>query len=219
MVAAIGALTLAVITASVATTAAGGVRSVASTSSSPTPTAPGGVAAPKRVDSAKVAATPVPRFAQFSNGIFEVGPDVRPGTYRMRSGSDGCYFARLKGFGGVLDDILANDNADGPAVVTILATDKGFQSDNCATWTADLSPVVKNNSFGPGDYMVGSDLQPGTYRNTGGGQACYYARLRGFTHALSEVIANNNTGGSAIVTIAASDKGFTSTGCGTWMRT
>jgi hypothetical protein len=77
---------------------------------------------------------------------------------------------------------------------------------------------VRNNSFGPGEYIVGSDLQPGTYRNRGGGQACYFARLRGFTHASSDVIGNNNINGPAIVTVAASDRGFASRGCGTWTK-
>jgi hypothetical protein len=64
-----------------------------------------------------------------------VGKDIQPGTYRTRTGSPGCYYARLRGFSGSVDDILANDNTDSPAVVTIKASDKGFESQNCGTWT------------------------------------------------------------------------------------
>jgi hypothetical protein len=218
IVAASAGLISVLVAASIAFTVAGRTRSTAAASRGPAAPAPSAMAASKPVDSPKVAVSPGPQFAHFSNGIFQVGTDVLPGTYRMRNGSGGCYFARLKSFGGSLDDILANDSPNGPAVVTILARDRGFQSDNCATWTADLSPVVRDGSFGPGDYIVGTDLKPGTYRNRGGSQGCYYARLRGFTHALSDVISNNNTDGSAIVTVGASDKGFASTGCGTWTR-
>ena len=213
---AIGALALVVGAGTVAAMVARGIRSPAVPRA--TALASSAAPAPRQVDSAKVTVTPASEFAHFSSGIFRVGQDVRPGTYRLRSGSDGCYFARLKSFGGSTDDILANDAAEGPAVVTILPTDTGFQSDHCGTWTSDLSPIVRNSSFGPGDYIVGTDLQPGTYRNRGGGQACYYTRLRGFTHASGDIIANNNTQGTAIVTVGASDRGFSSTGCGTWFR-
>jgi len=145
-----------------------------------------------------------------------VGQDVQPGTYRTRSGSPGCYFARLKGFSGQLDDIVTNENTNGPAVVTIAATDKGFESRGCATWTSDLSAITgSRTSFGDGDFIVGTDIQPGTYRSSGGG-SCYYARLGGFSHELSDVIANDNAQAAAVVTIAPGDKGFESQGCGTW---
>jgi len=216
MAGAIAALILAVVTASVATGTGLGTRSAAS--DKPTESPSTAAAVPRAVDSAKTEPAPAPESLHFTNGIFEVGVDVRPGTYRTRTGSGGCYFARLKGFGGSVDEILASGATNAPAVVTILPTDKGFQSDHCAPWTANVSPIARNNSVGPGDYIVGIDLQPGTYRSGGGGLACYFARLRGFTHAPGDVIANNHTQGSAIVSIAASDRGFTSNGCGTWSK-
>jgi hypothetical protein len=159
-----------------------------------------------------------PRFVTFHDGILRVGQDVQPGTYRTRSGSDGCYFARLKGFSGQVNDIIANESTSGPAVVTIAASDAGFQSQGCATWTSDLSAVTKSpTSFGDGDFIVGTDIQPGSYRSDGSG-SCYYARLQGFGHSISDIIANNNATGPAVVTIAPGDKGFESSGCGTWTR-
>jgi hypothetical protein len=218
VVGAVATLAMALVAVWLAMTDGGGTRPTASSLARPGPLASGTAAPARPLDSAKAAAAPATSFVHFSNGMFQVGPDIRPGTYRTRTGSNGCYFARLKGFSGSLDDVLANDNPQGPAVVTILATDRGFQSDACATWTADLSPLVKGSSFGPGDYIVGTDLEPGTYRDSGPGQSCYYARLSGFTHALSDVIANNNTTSPAIVTVAPSDRGFTSAGCGAWTR-
>jgi hypothetical protein len=49
--------------------------------------------------------TPAPTFATFTDGNYQVGIDIQPGTYRTTTGSQGCYYARLKGFSGSLDDI------------------------------------------------------------------------------------------------------------------
>ncbi len=163
-------------------------------------------------------AKPKATFAHFGDGTFQVGKDIQPGTYRTREGSSGCYYARLKGFGGSVEDIIANNTTDAPAIVTIAATDKGFESQSCGTWTKDLSQITKSKTtFDDGMYIVGTDITPGTYKNTGV-QGCYYARLRNFSGSLDAIIANNNVDSTAIVTIASSDKGFESNGCGTWTK-
>ena len=161
---------------------------------------------------------PKPSFATFGDGTFVVGKDIKAGTYRTRAASPGCYYARLKGFGGTVDDILANDNTDAPAIVTIAASDQGFQSTNCGTWTKDLSQLTSSKTkFDDGMYFVGTDIKPGTYKSSGQ-TGCYYARLAGFSGGLDDIISNNNTDSAAIVTIAASDKGFESKDCGTWAK-
>ena len=71
--------------------------------------------------------------SSFGDGTWRVGFDIEPGTYRT-SGTDSCYWARLSNFTGS-NDILANDNARGPAIVTILRGDAGFISRRCGTWT------------------------------------------------------------------------------------
>ncbi len=76
-------------------------------------------------------------YPQFGDGTFVVGKDIQPGTYRTREASSGCYYARLSGFGGTLGEIIANNNTDAPAIVTIAATDKGFESTRCGTWTKE----------------------------------------------------------------------------------
>ncbi len=157
-------------------------------------------------------------YAHFGDGTFVVGKDIQPGTYRTRMASPGCYYARLRGFGGAIDDIIANENTDAPAIVTIAATDKGFESRNCGTWTKDLSAITTSKtSFGDGMYIIGTDIQPGTYKSSGQ-SGCYYARLRGLGGTTDDIIANENTDAPAIVTIAATDKGFESRNCGTWTK-
>src|SRR5438270_5110397 len=107
VVGAIATLAMVLVAVWLATTN-GGTRPAASTMARPTvfpsvPVVPG-----KPLDSAKAGPATAAGFERFSNGIFQVGPDVRPGTYRTRDGADGCYFARLKGFSGSLEDVLAN---------------------------------------------------------------------------------------------------------------
>lgn len=166
----------------------------------------------------KPTSTPTPSHPHFGDGTFQVGKDIQPGTYRTRAGSSGCYYARLKGFGGTLDEIIANNNTDAPAIVSIAASDKGFQLQNCGTWTQDLSQITTSKTtFGDGMFIIGTDVTPGTYRNSGA-QVCYYARLSGFGNTTDEIIANNNVDTPTIFTIGASDKGFQSNGCGTWTK-
>lgn len=163
-------------------------------------------------------ATPTPTYPHFSDGTYQVGKDIQPGTYRTRVGSPGCYYARLKGFGGTVDDIIANNDTDAPAIVTIAASDAGFTSDGCGTWTKDLSQITQSKTmFGDGMYIIGTDITPGTYRNTGA-QGCYFARLSGFGNSIDDIIANDNVDTPTIVTIASTDKGFQSNGCGTWTK-
>ena len=154
----------------------------------------------------------------FSDGTYQVGTDIQPGTYRTREGSPNCYYERLKDFTGGMNSILANGNTNTPAIVTIKPTDAGFNSQGCGTWTKDLSAITASKtSFGAGTYIVGTDIEPGTYRSSGG-HNCYYERLRDFTGGMNSIIANGNTNNPTIVTITPTDAGFQSHNCGTWTK-
>lgn len=162
----------------------------------------------------KPAAPPV---ASFRDGTYIVGADIAPGTYRNRAPAR-CYWERLNGFGGSLDDILSNSISVGPTVVTILPTDKGFHSSGCGVLTQDLSAITASPSspFGDGTYIVNTDVAPGRWRSDGAG-SCYWARLRNFT-GRDDIIANNIAKGPSIVEISPGDRGFNSSGCGTWTK-
>jgi len=70
-------------------------------------------------------------------GDHVVGTHITAGTYRAQAGS-GCYWERLTGFSGSLDDIIANEfvGTAGQQFVTIEASDVGFSTDDeCGTWT------------------------------------------------------------------------------------
>ncbi|MFF3208425.1 hypothetical protein [Streptomyces sp. NPDC002962] len=71
------------------------------------------------------------------DGTFLVGREARPGTYRSAGPSEAladCYWARLKGTTGDLSEVIANGSGKGPATITVLATDKAFQTSGCQTW-------------------------------------------------------------------------------------
>jgi hypothetical protein len=156
----------------------------------------------------------------FGGGTKVVGRDIAAGTYRTRTGSSGCYWERLSGFGGTINEIIANDLTDDPSVVTVAPTDVGFDSSRCASWTNDLSPITASQStpFSNGTYIVGADIAAGTW-SAPASPGCYWERLAGFSGALSDIIANQLTDGSAVVTISLLDKGFRASQCGTWTKT
>lgn len=70
-------------------------------------------------------------------GIFLVGSQVAPGTYRANA-KNGCYWERVRDFQSVLNSINANhfQSSDGQILVEIRGSDVGFSSDiDCGTWT------------------------------------------------------------------------------------
>ncbi|WP_052336335.1 hypothetical protein [Nocardioides alkalitolerans] len=68
------------------------------------------------------------------NGLYIVGDDIQPGTYRTEGGA-GCYWERLSGLSGEFDDLIANEFAEGPQAVTISSGDRAFSTQGCAEWT------------------------------------------------------------------------------------
>ncbi|MGW4717686.1 hypothetical protein [Nocardia sp. NPDC004260] len=69
-----------------------------------------------------------------------------------------------------------------------------------------------------GTYLVGADIQPGTWRTTGtsGSLECFWSRLSALTGELDAIIANGSSDGPQVVTIKPGDKAFSVQGCSTW---
>lgn len=158
------------------------------------------------------------------DGEYQVGTDVKPGTYRTTGNDDGmCYWERAKDASGELDSLLANDNVSGTSYVTIKPADKLFKSSGCQDWEA-VDPKAKGTpaSSMDGDggmFKVGTDIAPGTYRSTGNADdSCYWERTKDAGHGLDSIIANNNVTGTAVVTISPSDAYFKTNDCGTWKK-
>jgi hypothetical protein len=74
---------------------------------------------------------------------------------------------------------------------------------------------------GDGEYNVGTDMQPGTYRTKGpayGTPGCYWERDKDSSGSFNSIIANDNLTGSGLVTVAKGEI-FKSQGCQTWTKT
>jgi hypothetical protein len=153
----------------------------------------------------------------FEDGTHRVGTDIAPGTYVALDPGPGCYWARLSGFGGSFDEIIANDSGSGQAIVTVAESDAGFETRCCGEWIpVDQAPARDAMvPFGDGTWCVGPDIAAGTWTSPGD-PGCYWARLSGLGGTFDEIITNDLQQGSAIVTIAESDAGFRTRGCGEW---
>ncbi|MFF5921864.1 hypothetical protein ACFY8C_26465 [Streptomyces flavochromogenes] len=68
-------------------------------------------------------------------GMFKVGVDIAPGTYKSTGNKDAeCYWERSKDASHGTDSILANDNVTGTAIVKVGASDAYFKSSGCGDW-------------------------------------------------------------------------------------
>jgi hypothetical protein len=165
------------------------------------------------------------KAALSGDGDFQVGPDLKPGTYRTTGNDDGmCYWERAKDASGEMDSLLANDNVTGTSYVTVKATDKLFKSSDCNDWEAVTekakgSPATRMTGDG-GMFRVGADITPGTYKSTGNtDDSCYWERAKDAEHGIDSILANDNVNGTAVVKVGASDAYFKTTGCEDWKKT
>lgn len=116
----------------------------------------------------------------------------------------------------------------GPAVTATEAPATSPPTTARSTTTpAPTSPPTtagpKTSFSGDGTYLVGKDIAPGTYRTAGPKQSgalglCYWERDSDLSGNFSAVIANDNLKGPGVVTIAATDKGFKTSGCQEWTQ-
>ncbi len=135
----------------------------------------------------------------------------------------GCYWERLSGLGGTFAEIIANDfqSFAGPAIVDIRSTDLAFKFDaDCGNFRPYTPPASASATITQGAWVVGSDIQPGTY-SSNVLDGCYWERATSFDGTFGSIIANDfiSTGGPAFVTILPTDAAFkTDDDCGTWTR-
>jgi hypothetical protein len=173
-----------------------------------------------------------PEPAGFGAGLWEVNSEIPAGTYVtiVPDGGvfDSCYWARLSGFSGGLDDIIANDNlaAGARGRIAISSDDAGIEFSGRCRWVAlsDATPVEIGDEVGAGVWAVGDEIPPGTYitdaADGGVFDSCYWARLSGFSGEFGDIIANGNiaAGSRGRVEISANDAGIEFSGDCIWSR-
>lgn len=153
------------------------------------------------------------------DGTYRVGTQIKPGLYKATGTGNGCYWERLNGFYGGLDEINSNYFGTARTYVQILPGDVGFSSAGCGSWTTVPSTGARSTRItADGTYRVGIDILPGTYYGYGAGNSCYWATLNGFAGTLEEIIENDFGPAWTIVTIPSWAKGFEVSGCGTLTR-
>lgn len=165
--------------------------------------------------------TSVPARA-FGNGTHRIGEDINPGRY-FADPQSGCFWERLSGFSGTLDDVIANEFIGFDSrqeIVAIGSMDVAFSADvECGDWYTTPRHGMQSN-IPPAIWLVGNQIAPGTYRTTAA-PGCYWERLRNFGGRIDGIIANDFVagGGTQFVTIMGGDLGFSSDAdCGTWTR-
>ena len=79
---------------------------------------------------------PSPKTIIETDGMYRVGTDIVPGTYRSGGtspeGESDCYWARLRSLKPT--DIIDSGIGTGPQVVTIQPSDRAFVAHSCQTW-------------------------------------------------------------------------------------
>jgi hypothetical protein len=198
----------------------------------PTGNAYNGLSPARLLDTRSVAPPPPPppppapapaAVATLQPGTLVVNSNVAPGRYIAVNAASGCYWERLRGFGGSLGEIIANDfqGFTGQVIVDILSTDAGFSFEaGCGTFKTYVPPATTVASVTPGAHVVGADIVAGTY-TTNAAANCYWERTTSFQGTISAIIANDfvSAAGPLVVTISPTDVGFyTDADCGTWTR-
>ena len=161
----------------------------------------------------------------FGDGTFLVGSgktQVAPGLYTTSVAPGGfCYWARLRSTSGTPDAVITNDIVSGGRAFLLVArSDRAVESDGCGVWVP-----ASAKSYNPtptrmvdGEYRVNVDVRAGTYLASGGSR-CYWERRSSWDTSNSNHILVNHYGpGQQIVTIARSDVGFGTSGCGSWTK-
>ena len=196
------------------TMAAEGVDSTAvPADSTPLPTVPQQTSTP-------IPPTPTPILGLVNVGTHLVGEGIAPGIYTGRAGQgifESCYWGRLSGLSGTLDDLIANDNSVGLYYVEVKETDVALET-ACVLIELDRAEIPADSNpaqIDPGTYLVGRDIQPGLYRGQAGTDildSCYWGRLSNVSGELDGLLANDNATGQYFVEVAGTDFALT-TGC------
>jgi hypothetical protein len=87
----------------------------------------------KREAAAPTTSPPVtrPDIEVFTDGVYEVGVEIEPGTYKTPGGAD-CYYARLRSDD--TSDIITNNSSTGPQTLRVRTSDKFIDFSGGCEW-------------------------------------------------------------------------------------
>ncbi|WDM17278.1 hypothetical protein J3S85_14715 [Streptomyces lavenduligriseus] len=122
----------------------------------------------------------------------------------------------------------ADSTRPGPAV-TVTKTADALAPEPAATVTAKVTVTPKPakdpgpaaSVAGDGMYLVGEDMNAGTYKTAGPADSaipnCYWARLKDASGEFDAIITNGNAQGQTRVTVRKGEY-FQTSGCETWKK-
>ena len=173
----------------------------------------------KSAKSASVGIARILKTVISKDGTYKVGSKLKPGLYKATGSGNSCYWERLNGFSGSLDDINSNYIGTANTYVRITSYDEGFKTSRCGSWQQVSNSGAKATTISKnGTYRVGIDIKPGLYKGTSN-DSCYWETLYDFTGDLYDIIENDFSYDRYIyVDIPSDAKGFTKNGCGTLKR-
>jgi len=95
-----------------------------------------------------------------------------------------------------------------PGVPPVIAPEPGSEQQ---------APAKIRDTFSSGQWTVGKDITPGTYRTTSRSRRCYWARI---SDLVKETKSKSQYGrvGRLTVKVTAKDEAFLTTRCGTWAK-
>ena len=159
-------------------------------------------------------------LTEFGDGSFLVNIDIAPGNYVADPGDERCNWFRTAPFGDQTPDNTGGYASQGHQVITILATDTGFFSEQCGTWRSLSTFDAQHgpaHTIGQGTYIVGIDVNPGDYvADAIDGRYCRWFLLRGFAGRASDIISSGTGVLRGIAQIPPDAVGFRSINCGDW---
>jgi hypothetical protein len=150
---------------------------------------------------------------RIKSGTYLVGTDIQPGYYKGIAGDnlmESCYWARLSDVSGSFDSIIANDNSVGRFYIRVKETDFALETKCTIEYLPSLPPPATEFpiKINMGTYLVGIDIQFGTYRGQAGEdimESCYWARLNDVTGGFDAIITNDNATGQFYVQVKQTD--------------
>ena len=155
----------------------------------------------------------------FGDGKYRVNRDIMPGRYFTRQTSDDCDYLRESNAAPGTNVIAGHYyGGGGQWIIEIAPTDTWFETAYCGLWSSTPNGGLQRQ-FGPGMWLVGTQVAPGRYRSNGSiGAFCVWSRLQDLDNTDQSWIASGHVpaGTPATVTIEADDVAFTSENCSAW---
>lgn len=142
----------------------------------------------------------------YGEGTYKVGSDIEAGEYFVYCTSDiSCYFAVNSDSTGSLSSVVANDNIDTFAFISV-EDGQYLEVSRGRFVKASDAPVPgpdSDGNYGPGMYRVGVDIPAGEYKVTStNSSGCYMEVSKDSKGTMYSIVSNDNIDTFAYITVS-----------------